>query len=572
MDAIDHVSHPYSVLAKLDENGVWHTANHSQSSAHSTPIFSSENRHQDISGSYPSPVSSIESPHFIHNPLTDQFPVHQHSPTSNTLNIASQFTQIESSIGPSRLTRRPRPGYELERRSSLPSTFSRTEHDHVPRHHPVMYLSSPAIESRPQTPSCNQNISHRDRLSLSMETVAPLPIQPSPYHPPTPSSSASSFSPYHLYPTHSRSSSSSTSMGPRATSPALSNTSALTSISSGSGSHPQTYSPYPRIAHDHASSSQGTRPKQRKQRLVNAQRKQICLDHLSNDKLRQEDIAAKYGVERSTLINLRTPSRPSKFPDIEENLVLWLQDCKAKNMSGHLSDASIRMKAKEVARALAVTEEKFKASSGWVENFKQRHGIRGGNWHGDGRITHMGALASSVHDPAPTLSLDLRSESFDVVPSSGHPLMESSQSDDRMHDETSMSLQPAWPEHHTDSSQHNPPQHMQDGMSQSGIMHTPSTPILAASQQHISDVDRQTNLAYPSTYDSLETIYQPVPRIPDNSPPTLADAEEAINRVIAFLDSTGQGIIQHQQREVLGDIKIALFHAGSGVPFNRSQS
>jgi hypothetical protein len=43
------------------------------------------------------------------------------------------------------------------------------------------------------------------------------------------------------------------------------------------------------------------RPKQRKQRLFNADRKAICIFHKENPSARQEDIADRYGIERSTV-------------------------------------------------------------------------------------------------------------------------------------------------------------------------------------------------------------------------------------------------------------------------------
>ena len=51
----------------------------------------------------------------------------------------------------------------------------------------------------------------------------------------------------------------------------------------------------------------------------------------------------------------------------------------------------IRNKAREIAKSLRISEDKFKASSGWVENFKHRHGIRRGVWHGDGKASKLNA-------------------------------------------------------------------------------------------------------------------------------------------------------------------------------------
>ncbi|TFK52288.1 hypothetical protein OE88DRAFT_1724991 [Heliocybe sulcata] len=199
---------------------------------------------------------------------------------------------------------------------------------------------------------------------------------------------------------HSRSDSTSTS-NPRSASPALSVASAMTSQSSaGSAPNSQTFSTFPSAPTSGAMSPVIGRQKHRKQRLFNVDRRAICVYANQNPHLRQEDIAAQYGVERSTISKilkqkarwLNVPAdeelkvakhRPTKFPEIELELHDWLLDCKEDNIQ--LTDALIRNKAKEVARSMSITDDKFKASSGWVENFKHRHGIRKGIWHGNGR-------------------------------------------------------------------------------------------------------------------------------------------------------------------------------------------
>ena len=82
--------------------------------------------------------------------------------------------------------------------------------------------------------------------------------------------------------------------------------------------------------------------------------------------------------------------RPSKFPEIESELAKWLYECRDKKVQ--LTDSVIRNKAKEVGKQLQIPEDKFKASSGWVENFKHRHGIRRGQFHGNGRNARLGRL------------------------------------------------------------------------------------------------------------------------------------------------------------------------------------
>jgi hypothetical protein len=92
--------------------------------------------------------------------------------------------------------------------------------------------------------------------------------------------------------------------------------------------------------------------------------------------------------------------RPSKFPEIESELAKWLYECRDKKVQ--LTDSVIRNKAKEVAKQLQIPEDKFKASSGWVENFKHRHGIRRGQFHGNGRNARLGRLHGVAADASTT--------------------------------------------------------------------------------------------------------------------------------------------------------------------------
>jgi hypothetical protein len=94
--------------------------------------------------------------------------------------------------------------------------------------------------------------------------------------------------------------------------------------------------------------------------------------------------------------HLSGSNRPSKFPEIESELAKWLYECRDKKVQ--LTDSVIRNKAKEVAKQLQIPEDKFKASSGWVENFKHRHGIRRGQFHGNGRNARLGRLHGVAAD------------------------------------------------------------------------------------------------------------------------------------------------------------------------------
>lgn len=65
----------------------------------------------------------------------------------------------------------------------------------------------------------------------------------------------------------------------------------------------------------------------------------------------------------------------------------------------------IRDQAKAVANSLGINSDKFKASPGWIENFKHRHGIRKGIWAGVPEIPDLDD--SSVLWDAPDLTDEL---------------------------------------------------------------------------------------------------------------------------------------------------------------------
>ncbi len=206
----------------------------------------------------------------------------------------------------------------------------------------------------------------------------------------------------------------SASSNPRSASPALSVASALTSVSSASNSQLFTVeSPVRKLP------ALNTR-RDRKKRLYNIDRYKICIAAQDNPGMKQEDIAALFGVERSTvskilkqkarwlsvspnekvlvaklryafhfmtaslILTLTSLSRPSKFPMLEGRLEDWVKN--ASKAGKVLTDQLLRKKAREFGDAMGFTQDKFKASSGWLENFKHRHGIRRGVWYGNGTL------------------------------------------------------------------------------------------------------------------------------------------------------------------------------------------
>ncbi|KAH7913408.1 hypothetical protein BJ138DRAFT_1059082, partial [Hygrophoropsis aurantiaca] len=301
------------------------TPNSSSSSLQLSPIYSAVSRSGDHSD-FPSPASSTSYPSLRHN----QYLGYPQSPTvrpddSDRPMPMGLGPQIPGSIGPNRNTRRQTRAqsalyHELRRdRPTVHPTAQRTsigEDDQS-----IYYMSPASAVSRPQTP-INSNESPRyqsqsDRGMHYTMTSSAMSL-PSPRYPPTPVS-ASPYSTFGLHHTHSRSNSTCNSVSnPRSTSPTLSIASALTSISS-SASIPnsQTFAAYPLPSPPGLPI--GQRAKQRKQRLFNVDRKAICIYHQQNPNARQEDIAARYGVERSTISKiLKNKTKWLNVPEDDE--------------------------------------------------------------------------------------------------------------------------------------------------------------------------------------------------------------------------------------------------------------
>ncbi|KAG7088534.1 hypothetical protein E1B28_012517 [Marasmius oreades] len=594
------------------------------------------------------------------------YPVQDHyapwpSPADSVVDYseADSFSQTESRIGPSRVVTRG----QRRLASQRPSLRS---------------------SSRAQSPL----------IMPATTTTTSYPLTPD----------STSYSPYSTY--HSRSNSTS---NPRSASPALST---VTSVSSHSQSgptsnhnQPEFLSPFDRNcnapaatpSHTHdlpATSNPQTRPKQRKQRLFNLDRRAICEFHLKYPTARQEDIATKFKVERSTIskilkhkakwLNVKPDEqlkvakhRPSKFPEIESAMLNWISEPATTRRP--LSDTRLREKALSVANSYGIGEDRFKASSGWVENFKHRHGIRNGTYEGYGRNAKiaralgMGVegmedlternvsrdedhadksrdddgdhayspVTSTTHHVFNPAALRSHSEQHQSVtemglhsqqtphlpqdhPHHGHhfhpPNHSSGHRQQRYQDHSPTTYQPDSYSYerqsHTSSvpssssSQHlsNYPSHIYSGHEMQPVTINTNLPPPAASQtspslsihqvQQLTPVDRTSHppLAYPEPRNphqhsppgppmspsgrrmvpqiaagpSLPGIPPlPPPRLPDNSPPSLQDAEEALNRVILFVDTLppGQEILTTEQRDNLHDIKCVLFNAGAGVPY-----
>ncbi|KAL5512805.1 hypothetical protein ACEPAG_3071 [Sanghuangporus baumii] len=357
---------------------------------------------------------------FMYHPFMDNSQqsyanaMHQASPTVH-MNQGQPLTldpaQLRTpSVGPSRvLTRR-----QARMQAAHPYANVTQENQQQQLNEGFGLFGADTNSPRPQTPAgfhaSAQLVAGRIGIpDLNIgQIIIPDASTMSPQHPDTPASvTSSTFSHYGFaqYTNNGHSRSTSSSTHPRSTSPAASVMSAATSFSSGSKtktgrSRPPASSGSAGYisAASFAPVPSDTTTIKPKRRLQNRQRKEICQYFMENPNSRQEDIAARWGVERSTVSKIlknkhrwlavsesddtvQAKHRPPKFATIELHMQSWLVECRESKTV--ISDAMIRARARELARELDIPEDKFKASAGWVENYKHRANIKKGIWVGN---------------------------------------------------------------------------------------------------------------------------------------------------------------------------------------------
>ncbi|KAF2738711.1 CenpB-DNA-bind-domain-containing protein [Polyplosphaeria fusca] len=126
--------------------------------------------------------------------------------------------------------------------------------------------------------------------------------------------------------------------------------------------------------------------------LTDADRRRMCLYHEEHPTVKQTEIGAMFGVERSTVSKVlrqkekylyqddgsRSPIKRSKgkFPDIERALSNWARNHQRQGLP--LTDGIIREKARFFATTVGNSESHLKAnSSSWLEKFKQKNNLMG---------------------------------------------------------------------------------------------------------------------------------------------------------------------------------------------------
>jgi hypothetical protein len=133
---------------------------------------------------------------------------------------------------------------------------------------------------------------------------------------------------------------------------------------------------------------QEPKPKKKRVPITALTKQEICIKKRDNGKLRDEDLAREYGLDRSTITkilkqrerwlsidphsnNARQKTQKSpKFPQIESALSEWLTVTVSNGEV--VSDAQLQQKALEYAQMFGNRNE-FQASNGWISKFKTRH-------------------------------------------------------------------------------------------------------------------------------------------------------------------------------------------------------
>ncbi|MCJ1284108.1 hypothetical protein MMC26_003439 [Xylographa opegraphella] len=126
--------------------------------------------------------------------------------------------------------------------------------------------------------------------------------------------------------------------------------------------------------------------------LTDQDRRRMCLYHEENPTVKQTEIGAMFGVERSTVSKVlrqkekylfpddgsRSPVKRSKgkFPDIERALSNWARNHQRQGLP--LSDSMIRDKARFFATTVGNSDSHVKVNSNnWLEKFKQKNHLLG---------------------------------------------------------------------------------------------------------------------------------------------------------------------------------------------------
>jgi hypothetical protein len=124
--------------------------------------------------------------------------------------------------------------------------------------------------------------------------------------------------------------------------------------------------------------------------LTKGQKYQLYLDYQKKPQPTQEQLAIQYGIKQNTVSDIlknkdkwllldldseeskKQRERPVQFPEVEEAMTLWVTNALEADLV--INTDILREKAEFFAKSFEVNN--FKASNGWISNFKKRHNMK----------------------------------------------------------------------------------------------------------------------------------------------------------------------------------------------------
>lgn len=140
--------------------------------------------------------------------------------------------------------------------------------------------------------------------------------------------------------------------------------------------------------------------------ITAAQKFEICSIKQQEPNKKNIDLAKEFGISKGQVSDILKnsnkwldidpssyqatlrKSRPSPLINIEEALILWIEKALESNLT--ITGAIIQQKALTFANLLSYSD--FKASQGWLENFKHRYSIKAFNKHGEAQSTPISEI------------------------------------------------------------------------------------------------------------------------------------------------------------------------------------
>lgn len=182
-------------------------------------------------------------------------------------------------------------------------------------------------------------------------------------------------------------------------------------------------------------------------RLTEKQKALVCEYHQKNPRINYEEIGnwAKkefklhFAPDRTTVGRILQNStryesiqpqnarllkaRVIKHPQLEQALATWV--LQMEHQKKCLSDGLIQQKARKLTTMMNISTEDFKASNGWLANFKTRNGLKQHQIHGesgDAQMTgieeHMQILQAKIssHNHDDVYNMDETGLFYNLVP------------------------------------------------------------------------------------------------------------------------------------------------------------